>query len=156
MPPTKDPVMPSDFAFKALNRFHGAAIAISRGKIGWTGAKMPVLELTTIGRKSGLPRSVLLTAPWQDGERMALIASAGGNDKTPAWFLNLRANSSVTVRTADGTTKMNARITSGDERTEIWNAAVSEFKHYAAYESKTDREIPVVVLEPAETTGIPT
>ena len=87
--------MPSDFAFKALNRFHGAAIAISRGKIGWTGAKMPVLELTTIGRKSGLPRSVLLTAPWQDGERMALIASAGGNDKNPAWFLNLRANSSV-------------------------------------------------------------
>ena len=148
--------MPSDFAFKALNRFHGSAIAISRGKIGWTGAKMPVLELTTIGRKSGLPRSVLLTAPWQDGDRMALIASAGGNDNHPAWFLNLRDNSSVTVRTADGTKKMKARITSGDERAEIWHASVSEFKHYAAYESKTDREIPVVVLEPAEMTGTPT
>ncbi len=148
--------MPSDFAFKALNRFHGAAIAVSRGKIGWTGAKMPVLELTTIGRKSGLPRSVLLTAPWQDGDRMALIASAGGNDNHPAWFLNLLDNSAVTVRTADGTRKMNARITSGDERREIWNAAVSEFKHYAAYESKTDREIPVVVLEPVAMTGAPT
>ena len=142
--------MPSDFAFKALNRFHSSAIAISRGKIGWTGAKMPVLELTTIGRKSGLPRSVLLTAPWQDGDRMALIASAGGNDNHPAWFLNLLDNSSVTVRTADGTKQLTARITSGDERREIWNAAVSEFKHYAAYESKTDREIPVVVLEPEE------
>ncbi len=148
--------MPSDFAFKALNRFHGAAIAVSRGKIGWTGAKMPVLELTTIGRKSGLSRSVLLTAPWQDGDRMALIASAGGNDNHPAWFLNLLDNSAVTVRTADGTRKMNARITSGDERREIWNAAVSEFKHYAAYESKTDREIPVVVLEPVAMTGAPT
>ncbi len=148
--------MPSDFAFKALNRFHSSAIAISRGKIGWTGAKMPVLELTTIGRKSGLPRSVLLTAPWQDGHRMALIASAGGNDNHPAWFLNLLNNSSVTVRTADGTKQMTARITSGDERAEIWHAAISEFKHYAAYESKTDREIPVVVLEPAEMTGTPT
>ena len=142
--------MPSDFAFKALNRLHGSAISISRGKIGWTGLKMPVLELTTIGRTSGLPRSVLLTAPWQDGDRMALIASAGGNDNHPAWFLNLRDNSSVTVRTADGTKKMTARITSGDEREEIWHAAVSEFKHYAGYESKTDREIPVVVLEPEE------
>ncbi len=148
--------MPSDFAFKALNRLHSSAIAVSRGKFGWTGAKMPVLELTTIGRKSGLPRSVLLTAPWQDGDRMALIASAGGNDNHPAWFLNLRDNSSVTVRTADGTKKMTARITSGDERAEIWHASVSEFKHYAAYESKTDREIPVVVLEPAEMTGTPT
>ena len=147
--------MPSDFAFKALNRFHGAAIAVSRGRIGWTGAKMPVLELTTIGRKSGLPRSVLLTAPWQDGDRMALIASAGGNDNQPAWFLNLRDNSAVTVRTADGTKKMSARITSGEERKEIWDAAISEFKHYAAYESKTDREIPVVVLEPVAMTGAP-
>ena len=67
---------------------------------------MPVLELTTIGRRSGLPRTVLLTAPWQDGDRMALIASAGGNDKNPAWFLNLRDNPSVTVRTADGTKQM--------------------------------------------------
>ena len=147
--------MPSDFVFKTLNRFHSAAIAVSRGKVGWTGAKMPVLEVTTIGRKSGLPRSVLLTAPWQDGDRMALIASAGGNDNHPAWFLNLLDNSSVTVRTADGTKQMTARITSGDERAEIWHAAISEFKHYAAYESKTDREIPVVVLEPAEMTGTP-
>lgn len=140
--------MPSDFAFKTLNRFHRAAIAVSRGKLGWTGAKMPVLEFTTIGRRSGLPRSVLLTAPWQDGDRMALIASAGGNDKHPAWFLNLREHPSVTVRTADGTREMIARITSGDERREIWNAAVAEFKHYGAYGSKTDREIPVVVLDP--------
>ena len=140
--------MPSDFAFKALNRFHRAAITVSRGRVGWTGAKMPVLELTTIGRRSGLPRSVLLTAPWQDGARMALIASAGGNDKHPDWFLNLRVNPSVTVRTAEGAERMSARVTSGDERAEIWNATIAEFKHYAAYESKTDREIPVVVLEP--------
>ncbi len=148
--------MPSDFAFKALNRFHSAAITVSRGRVGWTGAKMPVLELTTIGRRSGLPRSVLLTAPWLDGDRMALIASAGGNDKNPDWFLNLRDNPSVTVRTAEGTKQMTARITSGDERQEIWNAAVSDFKHYAAYESKTDREIPVVVLEPQGSDHQPT
>ena len=142
--------MPSDFAFKTLNRIHGAAIAISGGKLGWTGAKMPVLELTTIGRKTGQPRSVLLTAPWQEGDRMAIIASAGGNDNHPAWLLNLRDNSSVAVRTSDDTKKMTARILSGDERVEIWNAATSKFKHYANYETKTEREIPVVLLEPAE------
>lgn len=140
--------MPSDLAFKTLNRFHSAVITLSRGRFGWTGAKMPVIELTTIGRKSGLSRSVLLTVPWQQGEQMALIASAGGNDKNPAWFLNLRDEPSVTVRTADGTKKMTARVTSGSEREEIWQAATSEFKHYASYEPKTDREIPIVVLEP--------
>ena len=142
--------MPPDLLFKALNRVHSSAISISRGKIGWTGLKMPVLELTTTGRKSGQARSVLLTAPWHHGDRMALIASAGGNDKHPAWFLNLRDNPSVTVRTADGTKKMTARIVSGDERAEIWQATVSSHKHYAGYETKTDREIPVVVLEPEE------
>ena len=143
--------MPSDFAFKALNRFHRAAIKISRGKLGWTGAKMPVLEVTTIGRRSGRPRTILLTAAWQDGDRMAVIASAGGNDQHPAWFLNMRDNPSVTVRTADGTRNMTARIVSGEERSQIWNA-LSNSKHYFAYQSKTDREIPVVVLEPIAST----
>lgn len=142
--------MPSNLAFKTINRLHSAAITVSRGRIGWTGASMPVLEITTTGRRSGRLRKVLLTAAWQDGERMAVIASAGGNDQHPAWFLNMRDNPSVTVRSADSTRSMTARIVSGEERSEIWNA-LSNSKHYYAYQSKTDREIPVVVLEPDST-----
>ena len=145
----KDAPMPSEFALKTMNRVHRTMMAMSCGKLGWTAGKMPVLELTTIGRKSGQPRSTMLTAPWQDGDRMAIIASAGGNDKHPAWFLNLRDDSSVTVRTSDDTKKMTARITSGDERADIWSAVTSKYKNYADYQSKTEREIPVVLLEPA-------
>lgn len=141
--------MPSNFAMKTMNCVHRTLMTVSGGRIGWTAGNMPVLELTTTGRKSGAARSTMLTSPWQDGDRIAIIASAGGNDGHPAWFLNLRENPSVTVRTVDGTSTMVARIASGDERASIWNAVTSEYKNYADYQRKTDREIPVVVLEPA-------
>lgn len=140
--------MPSDFALKTMNCIHRTMMTVSGGKIGWTAGKMPVLELTTTGRKSGAARSTMLTTPWQDGDRMAIIASAGGNDKHPAWFLNLRENPSVTVRTNEGSSKMVARIAAGDERASIWKAVTANYKNYADYQTKTDREIPVVVLEP--------
>ena len=141
--------MPSNFALKTMNRIHRTMMTVSGGKLGWTAAKMPVLELTTTGRKSGAARSTMLTTPWQDGDRMAIIASAGGNDGHPAWFLNLRENPSVTVRTSDGTSKMVARIAVGDERASIWEAVTAKYKNYAGYQTKTEREIPVVLLEPA-------
>jgi deazaflavin-dependent oxidoreductase (nitroreductase family) len=142
--------MPSDFALKTMNQVHRTVMTLSGGKLGWTAASMPVLELTTTGRKSGKLRSTMLTTPWQDGERMAIIASAGGNDTHPAWFLNLRDTPSVQVRTASGTRQMTARIVTGDERSTIWDAVTSKYQNYADYQSKTDREIPVVVLEPAQ------
>ncbi len=142
--------MPSDFALKTMNTVHRSIMTLSGGRLGWTTAKMPVLELTTTGRKSGQQRSTMLTTPWQDGDAMALIASAGGNDSHPAWFLNLRDNPSVTVRTQEGTRSMTARTAHGDERAAIWGAVTSQYTNYADYQSKTDREIPVVVLEPAD------
>lgn len=141
--------MPSDFALKSMNRIHRTVMTLTGGRIGWTAGKMPALELTTIGRKSGRPRSSMLTSPWQDGERMAIVASAGGNDDHPAWFLNLRDNPAVSVRTQDGSRDMTARITEGDERTRLWEQITARYENYADYQSKTDREIPVVVLEPA-------
>lgn len=141
--------MPSDLVLKSLNHIHRALMTVSGGRLGWTAGDMPVLELTTIGRKSGQPRSCMLTSPWQDGDKMAIIGSAGGNDAHPAWFLNLRDNPVVTVRTNTGSQEMTARITSGDERAEIWAATVKKFANYGNYQNKTDREIPVVVLEPA-------
>lgn len=131
-----------------MNTVHRTLMTLSGGRIGWSMADMPVLELTTIGRKSGDKRTVMLTTPWQDGDVMAIVASAGGNDQHPAWFLNLRENQSVEVRTESGQRSMRARITEGDERQQIWDSLTSRYRNYAGYQSRTDREIPVVLLEP--------
>jgi deazaflavin-dependent oxidoreductase (nitroreductase family) len=111
---------------------------------------MPVFELTTIGRKSGQPRKVMLTAPYTEGDTLAIVASKGGNDEHPAWFLNLQANPDVVV-TPPGkpSQKMVARIADEQERARLWPLIVEDHDNYAGYQRKTDREIPVVLLEPA-------
>jgi deazaflavin-dependent oxidoreductase (nitroreductase family) len=142
--------MPSDFTFKTMNRIHRSLLKVSGGRLGWTAGKMPVLELTTTGRKSGQPRSTMLTSPWQDGDTMALVASAGGNDHDPAWFLNLSDDPAVTIKTDGRTRSMTARIAAGDERADLWRQITAKYKNYGGYQSKTDREIPVVLLESAD------
>ena len=142
--------MPSDAMLKTMNTLHRGLMKVSGGKVGWTAGKMPVLELTTTGRKSGQPRSVMLTSPWQGGDAMALVASRGGDDVHPAWFLNLRDNPEVAVRTEAGTKPMVARVATGTERDELWQAITAKYKNYAGYQRKTDREIPVVVLDPKD------
>jgi deazaflavin-dependent oxidoreductase (nitroreductase family) len=141
--------MPSDFALKTMNTIHRTIQTVSFGTLGWTAGNMPAIELTTTGRKSGQPRTTMLTTPWAEGDRMAIVASRGGDDHHPAWFLNLRDDPSVTVRTKSGETPMTARVVEGDERAELWEQITSKHKNYAGYQSKTDREIPVIVLEPA-------
>jgi len=141
--------MPSDFMLKTMNNIHGAMKMLSGGRMGWTAANMPVLELTTTGRKSGKARTVQLTSPWQEGDTMAIIASRGGDDTHPAWFLNLRDNPSVRVKTKDGDKAMTAHVASADERADLWPQVIASNPRYAEYQSKTDREIPVVLLKPA-------
>jgi deazaflavin-dependent oxidoreductase (nitroreductase family) len=140
--------MPSELFLKSMNTFHRSLMKVSGGKLGWTAGKMPVLELTTTGRKSGQPRSVMLTTPWQNGDTMAIVASAGGNDEHPAWFLNLRDEPQVTVRTEEGPKQMTARIADGEEYTRLWGEIVARYKNYGGYQTKTERKIPVVLLEP--------
>ena len=82
-----------------MNRMHRVVRAFTFGKVGWTAANMPVLELTTIGRTSGEPRTVLLTAPVAMGESHVIVASKGGHPAHPAWYLNLLENPNVTVTT---------------------------------------------------------
>ena len=140
--------MPSDFALKAMNSIHRTVQSVSGGRLGWSLAKMLVVELTTTGRKSGLPRSVMLTSPHQNGDTIVLVASRGGDDQHPAWLLNLRDNASVTVGTKNDTKQMTARIADEAERAELWPKITAVYKGYAGYQRKTDREIPVVLLEP--------
>ena len=119
------------------------------GRVGWSAAGMPVLELTTIGRKSGKPRSVMLPSPVQDGETWVVVASRGGDDHHPAWFLNLRDHPDVDVsRQGKPKRSMRARIATHQERALLWPQVTATYSGYAGYQEKTDREIPLVLLEP--------
>ena len=141
--------MPSDFSLKTMNTVHRGLLKISAGRLGWRIGKMPVVELTTTGRKSGLPRSVMLTSPLQEGMTIVVVASRGGDDQHPAWFLNLRDNPEVEV-SMNGESKrpMRARPATPEERARMWPKIAAEYKNYAGYQTKTDREIPLVLLEP--------
>ena len=141
--------MPSDFALKTMNSVHRIVLKATGGKLGGNLLKMPVLELTTIGRKSGEPRSVMLTAPVVEGDKLVIVASRGGDDTHPAWFLNLRDHPEVQVALG-GKTKAPylAHVADPDERARLWPLITADHTNYADYQKKTEREIPVVVLEP--------
>jgi deazaflavin-dependent oxidoreductase (nitroreductase family) len=141
--------MPSDMGLKAMNSIHRVVLKVSGGRLGWEAAKMPVLELTTTGRKSGQPRSVMLTSPVQEGTTIVVVASRGGDDHHPAWFLNLRDNPDVEVAFKGAPKRpMRARIADADERARLWPRVTADHKNYAGYQTKTEREIPLVLLEP--------
>lgn len=140
--------MPTDFAAKTMNALHRGLLKISGGKAGWRLSDMPVLKLTTIGRKSGEPRSVMLASPLQEGATLVVVASRGGDDKHPAWFLNLRDNPQVEVTyRGEPTRRMQARVATAEERRRLWPLVVAAHRNYAAYQTKTAREIPLVLLE---------
>lgn len=141
--------MPSDFTLKTMNAVHRGLLKISGGRTGWNVAKMPALELTTVGRKSGQRRSVMLTSPLQEGETIVVVASRGGDDTHPAWFLNLRDNPEVDVSYKGKPTQpMQARIADAEERARLWPLVIADHKNYADYQTRTKREIPLVLLEP--------
>ena len=134
---------------KSMNAIHRTILKASGGRIGWEAGKMPVLELTTIGRKSGQPRSVMLTSPVQEGSTFVLVASRGGDDHHPAWFLNLRDHPAVEVSLKGQPRRhMTARVATADERARLWPKVVADHRNYAGYQSKTKREIPLVLLDP--------
>ena len=141
--------MPSDVGFKAMNTIHRLLLKVSGGRAGWTAMEMPVLELTTTGRKSGQPRSVMLTSPLQEGPVLVVVASRGGDDKAPAWFLNLQENPDVKVSLQGQPSRpMKARVASPAERERMWPLVTADHKNYAGYQARTTREIPLVLLEP--------
>jgi deazaflavin-dependent nitroreductase family protein len=141
--------VPHDLALKAMNTVHRLVLKASGGRLGWDAAGMPVLELTTIGRRSGEPRSVMLTSPLQEGESIVVVASRGGDDQHPAWFLNLRDQPQVEVALRGGPRQpMLARVATADERARMWPKIAGKFRNYAGYQKRTDREIPLVLLDP--------
>jgi deazaflavin-dependent oxidoreductase (nitroreductase family) len=114
----------------------------------WRGTQ--TLLLTTTGRKSGQERTTpLIYAPYGD-EAYTVVASKGGADEPPAWYLNLSEQPEVEVQVKDDRFKARARTASAEEKPEIWKTMVSEWPDYDEYQRNTEREIPVVILERAE------
>lgn len=110
---------------------------------------VPTLLLTTQGRKSGKPR-ILPMIYGRTATGYAVIASKGGSPSDPAWYLNLVAHPEVDVQVADKCFKAVARTAAGDERAAIWRKMVAIYPPYEHYQEITERQIPVVVLEPVD------
>lgn len=141
--------MPSTRSLKLMESSHRFLQRLTRGRAGWKIAGMPVLELTTTGRRSGERRATMLTSPLRDGDAYVVVASRGGDDRHPAWFLNLRDDQDVEVAVeGHPSIAMTARIASPEERARMWPLITSKHANYAGYQQKTEREIPLVLLEP--------
>lgn len=110
----------------------------------WQGAQ--TLLLTTTGRKSGEPRTTPLIYG-RENDSYAVVASKGGSDEPPAWYLNLSENSEVEVQIKADRFKARARTATAEEKPALWRKMVAEWPSYDEYQQRTDREIPVIVLE---------
>ena len=138
----------TNLGFRILGGIHNWVYRLSGGRVAGKMGKAPVLLLTTTGRKSGRPRTnPLLYAPAVHNGYM-VIASKGGADQHPLWYLNLQANPLAAVTVGRETRQVRARTAEGDERERLWRSLADVYPGYDKYAKKTSRRIPVVVLEP--------
>jgi deazaflavin-dependent oxidoreductase (nitroreductase family) len=137
----------TDTGFKVLNAVHRTTLRLSGGRIGRSGYGMSVVELHTVGRKTGQDRVTVLTSPIHDENRVLLVASKFGDDRNPQWYGNLTANPDVEIVIEGQRRQLRARTATEEERQELWPQILQAYKGYAGYQEKTDREIPVVICE---------
>jgi deazaflavin-dependent oxidoreductase (nitroreductase family) len=134
---------------KLVSSLHVALFRASGGRIGGRlRGNLPVLLLTTTGRKSGKQRTTPLLYV-RDGEQYVIVASVGGAPKHPSWYLNLQNNPAAAIQIGARRIAVGARTATPDERTRLWSLATAMYPGYDAYQAKTSREIPVVVLTPS-------
>ena len=145
-------INPKDELAKLAKVVHPLLIRLSGGRAGTKVGGMPVVILTTTGRRSGRPRATPLTAVEHDG-RTYVVASYGGDDRHPAWYLNLVAHPQVSVQRDGRTQSMTARVLGPEEKEEVWPVVTRAYKGYAAYQRRTERPIPVVELVPVAQPG---
>jgi F420H(2)-dependent quinone reductase len=134
-------------ATRYLGALHRLLYRVSGGRVGGRVWDLPVVLLTTTGRRSGKRRTVPLCS-FRDGDDVVVIASYGGLDQPPAWWLNLEANPHAEL--LDGRTRrlVTARNAGPGERERLWAEVTSRAPGYLEYERRTTREIPVVILQP--------
>lgn len=125
-----------------------AEFRANEGKVGGQFEGAPLLLLHTVGAKTGQPRVTPMM--YQDiGDGVAVFASKAGAPTNPDWYHNVLANPRVSAEIGTSTVEAVARVAEGAERERIWEAQKAAYPGFADYESKTTRQIPVVILEPA-------
>jgi deazaflavin-dependent oxidoreductase (nitroreductase family) len=144
----------SDSPFWALNRqlarINKAVFRATKGRVGATFRGSPVLLLDHVGRRTGQARTSPLIY-LDDAPNLVVVASKGGTDEHPAWFHNLMALDTTQVELPGGVRRqVRPRVAEGAERDALWPRLVAVYRPYAAYQSYTERRIPVIVLEPAD------
>jgi deazaflavin-dependent oxidoreductase (nitroreductase family) len=137
----------SAWALKAFGKLHVPLYRVSRGRLFGQLDRAPVLLLTTVGRRSGQPR----TAPvvyLADGERLIVIGSNAGHERAPAWSLNLEANPLAEVELGHERRKVRARVAEAEERAELWRKVNDMYGGFDDYSARTTRAIRLFVLQP--------
>jgi F420H(2)-dependent quinone reductase len=122
---------------------------VSGGRIGGKMGKLPILLLTTTGRKTGKKRTLPLTYI-MDGSAYVITASAGGADKHPGWFFNIRSNPQAIIHVKDKHIRVTAEIAGQEKKSELWARLVEVAPNFAGYQKRSSREIPMVILHPVE------
>ncbi len=142
--PTKAPGTGTDITLVGPD--HVKAYQESNGEVGYMWNGVPTLLFTTIGRKSGTPRTnAIIYTPV--GDKYVIIASMGGAPTHPSWYLNIQAHPEIDVQVKGDKFRARARTAQSPEREELWAEAIKDWPNFDVYQSRTDRVIPVVVLE---------
>ena len=142
--PTKAPGTGTDITLVGPD--HVKAYQESNGEVGYMWNGVPTLLFTTIGRKSGTARTnAIIYTPV--GDKYVIIASMGGAPTHPSWYLNIQAHPEIDVQVKGDKFRARARTAQSPEREELWAEAIKDWPNFDVYQSRTDRVIPVVVLE---------
>jgi F420H(2)-dependent quinone reductase len=145
----KDLSGPARLALKLGSGAHAGVYRATGGKLFGRVGKSPILLLNTVGRKTGRKRTSPLLYV-MDGEDFVIIASKGGAPNHPAWYLNLKANPDATVEVGDREVRVRAEEVDSEEKVRLWQKMVEMYPTYDHYQTKTKREIPLLVLHPVE------
>ena len=141
----------ADRSWPALRRLMGAHALMYRATGGLIGHRFPgappMLLLDHVGANSGTMRTTPL-AYVKDGRDVVVVASKGGHPKHPGWYHNLRAHPETTVQIGCERRAVHARVANPDERARLWPKAIAAYSGYRGYQERTNREIPLVILEP--------
>ena len=132
-------------AIRAMGRSHRAMYRLTGGRVLGRVAGMPVLLLTTTGRRSGRARTTPLTY-FESGTELVIVASNGGEDRPPAWWLNLQQDPGATITIGTRSWPATAHAATDEQHARLWPMITTTYPGYAAYARRTTRPIPVVLL----------
>lgn len=149
LPPAPQAKSPFWWFWERFTDFHTLVYRASRGRLGGTAYGAPVALVESVGRRSGKRRTHPLISR-EDGENLVIVASKGGIDRHPAWYLNLKVSPETNAWWRGERRRVRARDATEAERERLWPMMVETYRPYQSYQRRTERRIPVVILEPVE------